>query len=299
MLGTVFNIQRFSLYDGPGVRTVVFLKGCPLKCVWCHNPEGIEIRPQIMYDEMRCISCGDCGAVCPKHRHFLCEGRHLYLREGCDGCGKCAEVCPTGAVTVAGKLMETEAVMAQVMRDFFVYRESGGGMTLSGGEPLYQAEFAVSLLRAAKECGINTCVETSGFASPDTLRAAARYTDIFYYDCKATDNGMHRRFCGVPFTPILENLALLCRLQAKAVLRCPIVSGINDTAEHIRRVAEVARDHSCITEIQLEPYHRLGISKSEKLGQAAGYAGVVPAAKKLEDYCRVIAELSGKPCKIS
>ncbi|MBE6707934.1 MAG: glycyl-radical enzyme activating protein [Ruminococcaceae bacterium] len=299
MLGTVFNIQRFSLFDGPGVRTVVFLKGCPLRCIWCHNPEGIKREPQIMFNSQRCIACGECVDTCPRHRHFIREGLHGFIREGCEGCGKCTKVCPTEAVSLAGKLMDTEAVMAEVMRDASLYKESGGGVTLSGGEPLYQGEFAVSVLKAAKDQGISTCIETCGHAKRDIIVEAAKYTDDFYFDYKATGDEMHKKLCGVPQTIILENLALLCELGARVTLRCPIVEGENEFPEHIRGIGEVAGKYSCIGEVHLEPYHRLGVSKSEKLGENAAYDGKAPDRVRLESYCEEITRISGKACRIS
>ena len=299
MLGTVFNIQRFSLFDGPGVRTVVFLKGCPLRCIWCHNPEGLVREPQVMFDPKRCIACGDCVDACAKHQHIIRDGLHGFIREGCVGCGKCTKICPTGAVSLAGQLMDTEAVMAEVMKDLGTYNESGGGMTLSGGEPLMQGEFALSLLKSAKEQGITTCVETCGQAKAEVVAEAAKYTDDFYFDYKATGDEMHKRLCGVTQKIILENLALLCELDARVTLRCPIVPGENETPEHITGIAEVAGKYSCIKEVHLEPYHRLGVSKSEKLGQTAAYDGKAPDRAELEEYCRVITEATGKHCRIS
>ncbi len=299
MLGTVFNIQRFSLFDGPGVRTVVFLKGCPLRCIWCHNPEGISKIPQIMYDPKRCISCGECVEVCSKHQHFIRDGFHGFIREGCVGCGKCAKSCPTGSVSVAGQLMDTEAVMAEVLRDLSLYKESGGGMTLSGGEPLYQPEFSLSLLKAAKEQGITTCIETCGQAKTEVIEEVAKYTDDFYFDYKATGDDMHKRLCGVPQTVILQTLAKLDELGARVTLRCPIVEGENETPEHIIGIGTVAGKYSCVCEIHLEPYHRMGVSKSEKLGQSAEYDGKAPARARLEAYCEEISRISGKLCRIS
>ena len=299
MLGTVFNIQRFSLFDGPGVRTVVFLKGCPLRCIWCHNPEGIRREPQIMYNSQRCIACGECIEMCPKNLHIIQNGLHGYLRDGCEGCGKCAKACPTEAVSLAGRLMDTEAVMTAVMRDLSLYKESGGGLTLSGGEPLYQGEFAISLLSAAKEQGITTCVETCGQAKREVIAEAAKYTDDFYFDYKATGDEMHKKLCGVPQTVILENLALLCELGARVTLRCPIVEDENEFPDHIRGIGETAGKYSCIKEVHLEPYHRLGVSKSEKLGETSAYDGKAPERSRLEAYCREITRISGKECRIS
>ncbi len=298
MLGTVFNIQRFSLFDGPGVRTVVFLKGCPLRCIWCHNPEGLEKAPQIMYDPTRCIGCGECAAVCSKS-HVIRDGMHGYDRSVCISCGECTSACPTGTLSVAGKSMSVDEVMAEVMRDESLYRESGGGITLSGGEPLYQGEFSVSLLKSAKEKGISTCIETSGYASQDIISEVSKYTDSFYYDYKATGDEEHRRLCGVPQTVILKNLSLLDSLGANVTLRCPIVPGQNQTPEHIAGIARTAAEHTSVKAIHLEPFHRLGKSKAEKLGQTEAFDTEVPNRDQLLRYCEEIKAACGKECIIS
>ncbi|MBR5453216.1 MAG: glycyl-radical enzyme activating protein [Clostridia bacterium] len=299
MKGTVFNIQRFSLFDGPGVRSVVFLKGCPLSCIWCHNPEGRSSAPQIMFAADKCIGCGDCADACCRGGHLISEKLHGYLRDKCICCGECAEVCCTEALSVAGKEMDVDSVISEVMRDLPVYRESGGGMTLSGGEPFFQPEFALALLKAAKEQGITTCVETCGQTSESVIREAVKYTDDFYFDYKATGNKLHRELCGVSQNVILRNLELLDELGARVTLRCPIIPDKNESDEHITAIGELAARLSSVVEVHLEPYHRLGVSKAEKLGEAAVFDGEVPARARLEEYCRRIGEMSGKNCKIS
>ena len=299
MLGTVFNIQRFSLFDGPGVRTVVFLKGCPLRCIWCHNPEGLEKFPQIMYNSSKCIGCRDCADVCPTKQHVFIENVHNFNRAGCTNCGRCVSACCTEALSVVGKQMDVETVIAEVMRDSYVYQESDGGMTLSGGEPLYQPDFAIALLKAAKRHRISTCVETCGHVNSSKLYEAAEYTDTFYFDYKATGNSAHKKLCGVPQTIILDNLKKLDELKAIVTLRCPIIPGKNDTPEHILGIAKTAAEFSCIKNIHLEPYHRLGLSKSKKLGTAALYDGEPPKRELLEQWCLQIQTISGKNCTIS
>ena len=299
MKGIVFNIQRFSLFDGPGVRTVVFLKGCPLRCIWCHNPEGLERSAQILYDPIKCIACGECSAVCERHLHVFKGGLHGYMRDGCAGCGKCSEVCCTGALSTAGKQMSSDEVMGEVLRDLALYRESGGGITLSGGEPLMQPDFAIELLSAAKDAGISACVETSGFADPKKIEKAAKYTDLFLYDYKATGDEMHKKLCGVEQKRIIENLALLDRLGASVILRCPIVPGANDLPEHIAGIADTAKKYGCIKEVQLEPYHRLGVSKAEKLHKTEIYDTTPPARDYMEECCEEISRVSGKKCSVS
>ncbi len=304
MTGNVFHIQRFSLFDGPGVRTVVFLKGCPLHCIWCHNPEGLSFRPQVMYRPDRCIGCMECVKVCPLGCHAEQDGIHLYDRRACVGCGKCAQVCCSGALSLAGERLEVSQVLEQVLRDKALYEESGGGLTLSGGEPLAQAEFAVALLKGAKDVGLNTCVETGGYADSRVIREAAAYTDWFYYDYKVTGEELHRKLCGVSGEPILENIAVLEELGARVVLRCPIIPGVNVTsadggAEHIAAIGELARRYDCIREVHLEPYHNLGVTKAQELGLEDGFDTQVPERAKLEQYCQQITGRCGKLCKIS
>ena len=298
-MGIVFQIQRFSLFDGPGVRTVVFLKGCPLRCKWCHNPEGLSPKPQLMFQPERCIGCMDCASVCPQGCHSLTEGLHSFDRTACIDCGKCVQQCCSGALSLAGTEMSADEVMAQVLRDRQVYLQSGGGLTLSGGEPFSQPEFALQLLQLAKQEGLHTAVETSGYAPAQVIAEAAKYTDLFLYDYKATDDALHQALCGVSNEKILANLQLLDQLGAKVILRCPIIPGQNDTAEHIQGIGAVAAAHSCIAQVHLEPYHRLGTDKAVQLGLQAFFDTDIPEKALMEQYCSQIQAISQKPTSIS
>lgn len=296
MDGTVFNIQRFSLFDGPGVRTVVFLKGCPLRCIWCHNPEGLSALPQIMYSPDLCIGCMSCS-VCEKGLHENVSGMHSYNREGCTSCGECASACPSSALSVAGYKASVEDVMKEILKDRMFFGDDGG-VTFSGGEPLLQHEFLTELLKAAKEEGLTTAVETSGYADRDALIKAARYTDLFLYDYKITGEENHVRYCGVSNRKILDNLALLDELNANVVLRCPIITGINDNEEHVKTIGEISK-HSCVMHTELEPYHKLGVSKRDQLSMPQLYEGEAPDKKILEGYCEIVTSISNKKCIIS
>lgn len=299
MKGTVFNIQRFSLYDGPGIRTVVFLKGCPLSCIWCHNPEGKKREKQVLFNENKCIGCMECASVCPENLHRSCDGYHVFMRGECRACGKCTDACCSGALSMAGREMTADEVMSEVLRDLPFYGESGGGLTLSGGEPLMQGEFSVELLRLAREAGISTCVETCGFADTDVIRRAAKYTDVFYFDYKATDEAEHRRLCGVGLDVIMKNLSVLDEVGANVTLRCPIVPGANYTPEHILGIAETAKRYSCVREIHLEPYHDLGVSKSAQLGEESVFSAKAPQRDELTEKCDEISKICNKSCIIS
>lgn len=288
MKGNVFHIQRFSLQDGPGIRTVVFLKGCPLRCLWCHNPEGLISQRQIFFDNQKCIGCLACGDVCPKGCHDRLEGLHRYHRDNCISCGACADVCPSGALSIAGQEMDSEEVLENVMRDLPFYRTSGGGMTLSGGEPLMQSAFAQTLLRGAHERTINTCVESCGYIPPDTFASLLPLIDTLYFDYKATGE-IHEELTGVKQERILQNLAQADAANVPTVLRCPIIPDLNLSDAHLRGIAAVADRHTCIYEIHLEPYHILGESKSRLLSIAPAYSGQQPSTAQMEELRGTVA----------
>ena len=286
----MFNIQRFCVNDGPGIRTTVFLKGCPLSCAWCHNPESKSPRPELFYDADKCVSCGRCVSLCPQKAHLMENGRHQLRRESCVRCMACAEThCP--ALAAAGETRRAEDVMAEVLRDRPFYQASGGGMTLSGGEPFFQEAFALKLLRLAREAQVHTCVETCGFAPLSVLEQAARWVDLFLYDIKLTDPALHRQWTGVSNDRILENLRALDKMGAKTVLRCPVIPGVNDTPAHFQGVAKIANSLTHLQEIHLEPYHPLGVSKARRLGRESLLEGSFPSEAAVQDWIRQIQPL--------
>ena len=272
-LGRIFDIQRFSIHDGPGIRTTVFLKGCPLRCVWCHNPEGMSASPIISFLPERCLGCGECVRACPQSAHQLealeSEGStitHVYDRERCITCGECTKVCDTRTVEIVGRPISVQEVMKEVNQDKAFYTASGGGLTLSGGEPLAQIDFTIALLSAAKEQGIHCCLETAGFASRERFQRVLPLVDLFLYDFKETDPVRHAEFTGQSNKLILENLHFLHDAGATIQLQCPIVPGFNDRKEHFAGIAVLSHSLPNLTGVQLLPYHPLGKSKLERFG---------------------------------
>ncbi len=264
--GTIFHIQKFCINDGPGIRTTVFFKGCPLNCLWCHNPESKDAFPEIAFYPEKCCACGQCAAVCPNGCHRIEDGMHLFERTGCIRCGQCLSV-RCSALEQIGKKVSVPEVMDEVMKDKVFYDESGGGLTVSGGEPMLQFDFVNELLWAAKSNGLHTCMETSGFAKQEQIRQIERVTDLFLFDYKETSPERHTEFTGVSNEEILRNLSLLDALKTNIILRCPIIPGYNDREAHFKGIAETANRFSSISEIQIEPYHPLGAAKSMQIGK--------------------------------
>ncbi len=298
--GTVFDIQHFCVDDGPGIRTTVFLKGCPLRCAWCHNPEGLEAKPQMFFHPDKCVLCGRCADACERDGHTFTEDGHILMRKNCISCGECAAVCPAEALRITGKEMTVCEVLADVLSDNPFYETSGGGMTLSGGEPLAQGKFACELLKAAKEAGLNTCVETSGFCPESVMEEAARYTDLFLLDVKETDEVRHKQFTGVNRDKILRNAHLLAGLQKPIILRCPVIPGCNDREDHFRQIAALAAELGTVREIHLEPYHPFGIDKYKNLSIEPVYdSQVFMPGEEAEQWRRMLQSCTELPVIIS
>ena len=267
MKGQVFNIQKFCLNDGPGIRTTVFLKGCPLNCIWCHNPESKLSASEIFFHSKKCTLCGRCKMICPNQCHELTTGKHFFRRQNCIDCKRCVEACFSGALESVGKEMTIWEVMEIVLQDKVFYENSGGGMTLSGGEPMMQYAFAHEILKVSKEHGLHTCMETCGYCNRRNLKEIIPLVDIFLFDYKLSDSSLHKKYTGVSNEEILQNLLCLDELEAKIILRCPVIPGINDQPEHFQGIINIANRLRNLIEINVEPYHPLGKSKAELLNK--------------------------------
>ncbi len=265
--GLIFDIQRTSLHDGPGIRTTVFFKGCPLKCVWCHNPESRRYQPEVSFNREKCADCFACVEVCEHGAQQVEDGRHVMVHARCAACGACLPHCTHEALKMIGEERTVEQIMAEVDRDIDFYMNSGGGITLSGGEPLGQFEFAVAILQACRERGIQTCVETSGFAPQHRYEEILPLIDIFLFDYKASNTEDHIKFTGVPHDLIRSNLNYLYEQGATIILRCPLIPGVNDTAEHLEGIAALAQKYPNLKGIEIMAYHDLGRDKGLRLGQ--------------------------------
>jgi pyruvate formate lyase activating enzyme len=286
LMGVVFDIKHYAIHDGPGIRTTVFLKGCPLNCAWCHNPESKRPQPEFMWWPTRCIGCRSCVEGCPEGAVNI--GDRLVIDETlCVGCGVCVEGCYAEALELVGVEMSVEEVMEEVLRDSEFYRESGGGVTFSGGEPLMQPLFLAELLKACRGEGLHTAVDTSGHADPAALENIIDHTDLFLYDVKHMDPERHRSYTGATNELALSNLALL--RGREVVIRAPIVPGVNDDEENIGRMGEYVSGLG-FTEICLLPYHRVGSEKAQRLNRetAPPFVAEPPTEESLERLREVL-----------
>lgn len=277
----VTKIQKFCTHDGPGIRTTVFFKGCPLRCRWCHNPETQSTSQQFYYSSELCIGCGACAAVCENACHRMSDGIHTVDRTACLKCMRCAEVCPTGALELCGRRMSIGEIMHRVLQDVCFYGKEGG-LTLSGGEPMAQPEAAVALLKAAKAAGLHTAIETCGHFDASYVPQLAAITDIFLFDLKDSDSDRHREYTGVLPDRILANLHILDECGAKIRLRCIMVANVNMCDEHLRGISDRYHALSNCEGVELLPYHQFGAGKSVLLGGESGANSAwVPTPKEM------------------
>lgn len=260
----VTDIQRFCMHDGPGIRTTVFLKGCPLNCFWCHNPETKKEKPQLMFYETKCIGCGACH-VCEQGVHVEADGSHMVHFEKCIDCGKCTKLCPTKALTIVGTPMESREIIDIVLKDKAFYGKKGG-ITLSGGEPMFRPEACIELLTLAKTYGLNTAIETCGYFDEKYVEPLCKVTDCFLWDVKDTDNARHRANTGVSNEKILRNLHIADHLGTPIVLHCIMLKGINMNNEHIAKINEIFSSLNNGVRIDWLPCHSMGNSKADAIG---------------------------------
>lgn len=298
MEGKIFNIQKYSIHDGPGIRNTVFMMGCPLSCWWCHNPESQSLEEQLMIFPNRCIGCMACIEVCEQGAIREVNGMVVTDKGKCINCGNCTHVCYPGAREMSGKIMSVEEVVKEVLKDRDFFEESEGGVTFSGGEPLMRPDFLITLLKEMRKCGIHTTVDTSGFASKKTIEEVSKYTDLFLYDLKHMDPNEHEKYTGITNDIILDNLRYLHDLGKEIIIRIPIISGVNDSEKDLNAFRDFIKTLPNIKGINLLPYHKIGEEKYKRLGINYKMAGVEEPSDEKMDFALQILKGTGKDVQI-
>lgn len=267
MTGVVMDIQKFCLQDGPGIRTTVFLKGCNMKCKWCHNPESIEIAPTLMYYDEKCIKCHACEKVCLADVHSFKNKVHCIDRTKCINCGKCIDACLNQALDVIGKKYLVEQIMAEIVKDEKYYVNSGGGVTFSGGEATIQFEFLLELMKKCKEKSYSIALETNGLISKNKILLLLEYTDLFLLDYKVTGDENHVKWTGANNKITIQTLEIINCIGGSVILRCPIIPGVNDVEDHFEAIRKLKEHYNCIKQVDIMAYHDIGKGKWEQCGK--------------------------------
>lgn len=296
--GKVINLMKYSIHDGPGIRTTVFFKGCPLNCLWCHNPESQQPGQELMIWAERCIGCGRCLEVCAWGALVIAAGKLDYRREQCQACGECCKVCPAGAREPAAKTMSVREVMAELEKDLVFYDESGGGATFSGGEALLQPVFLLELLKECRKKEIHTTLETCGFTNLEVLRSLSDFVDLFLYDLKLMDSRKHQEFTGVPNELILANLRWLAEHHPRVIVRVPVIPGVNDDPATFQAMGEFVASLKRIRELHLLPYHKAGADKYLRLGRVYQLPDIQPPEPERLEQIKGQLEAFGLAVKI-
>ncbi|HXK02794.1 MAG TPA: glycyl-radical enzyme activating protein [Verrucomicrobiae bacterium] len=294
---TIFNIMRFAVHDGPGIRTAVFFKGCPLSCRWCHNPESQNFAPEVLYSVERCRLCGACAAACP-HQAILRRPDRMETTAACERCGTCLDFCAAEARAIAGREVSAVEILKEIERDTVFFDESGGGVTFTGGEPLAQPAALEALLRGCRERRIHTAIETCGAAGRDSLLRLCGLADLLLFDIKMADEERHHRYTGATNRNILENLAVLAAVHRNVIARVPVIPGVNDDSGEIDRLCSLLR-RMAVRRVDLLPYHRAGMEKYRRLGREYGLPETLPPAEA--ELARLAARMAaaGIPARVA
>jgi len=296
--GTIFNIQRYSTEDGPGIRSTVFTKGCPLRCFWCSNPESQKSWPEIAHRDSLCNQCGRCIEVCDSQAISIVGKKVLINRKRCTRCGKCVEVCIPEAIRLVGNEMSVDEVFQEVRKDVQYYRSSGGGVTIGGGEPLQQPAFVAALLKQCQDEGIHTCIDTSGYADTEALEEVLPHVSLMLFDLKHMDPIVHRKLTGRSNEPIIRNLELITAREIPTIIRVPVIPGFNDSDEDITAIARTVTGMNHLSEVNLLPYHKYGFSKYKQLDRRYKLRGLEPPTDMKLKRLQEIFESFGLNCQI-